>query len=472
LSSKLLNLLRFFGIDRAIAYVVLGRSWSVLSGPITLLFIARFLSPHEQGFYYTFGSVLGLQILFELGLSTVLLHFASHEKAKLEWVDRRTLEGDEAAKARVAAMLRKSLLWYGYIAILLIVIILPAGWLFFERSQPAEVEVHWQLPWTWFVLVSAGTLFITPIFAVLEGCGLVAEMALMRACLGVASSLLLWLTLSQGWGLFAAPVMNTANLLWGLGWLMLRHKDAMVDLLRFRSGAGAIDWRREIWQFQWKIAVSSLSGYFIYQLFNPVLFAFHGPVVAGQMGMSMSVTLAIWTVAAAWIGTKASPFGVLISKGEFGKLDQLFFTSLWQSTFAAVAGGGAFWAAAFYLHSIDHSLSLRLLDPLPLGLLLATNVLNLVVYAEAVYLRSHKQEPFLMLSLANGCLVGLSTYFLGRFSGVTEVMAGYFAINLVVSLGVGTWIFMQKRRLWHGEAMPHPGGGLMNHMSPESLRSS
>ncbi len=45
-----------------------------------------------------------------------------------------------------------------------------------------------------------------------------------------------------------------------------------------------ISWRREVWPFQWKIAVSWLCDYFIFQLFTPVLFAFRGPVEAGQDG--------------------------------------------------------------------------------------------------------------------------------------------------------------------------------------------
>lgn len=465
----LLRTLQSWGVDRAIAYTVLGRGWSALSGPISLLFIARFLSPPEQGFYYTFGSVLGLQIFFELGLSVVILHFASHEKSGVEWTARGTLEGDPIAKARLASVLRKSLVWYGWIAVLMVVVILPAGLLFFGKHQPAGVEVAWRLPWTWLVLVSAGALFMSPIFAVLEGCGLVAPLARMRAYQGVMSSLLLWLTLSLGWKLFAAPVLSTASLIWGFGWLVLYRKTGLIDLLSFRSGPTVVDWWKEVWHFQWKIALSWLSNYFIFQLFNPVLFAYHGAVVAGQMGMSGSVAGAIWALAAAWVGTKAAPFGMLIAKREFAELDRLFFASFRQSTLVVALAGGAFWAVAFYLHSIDHSLGRRLLGPFPLALLLATNVLNLVMYAQAIYLRSHKREPFLVLSLVIACLVGLSTYFLGRPFGATGMLAGYFAITLLVGVVGGSWIFVQKRREWHGEsARPRGVRDVPGQIAPEA----
>ena len=44
---------------------------------------------------------------------------------------------------------------------------------------------------------------------------------------------------------------------------------------------------QEIFPFQWKIALSWISGYLIFQLFNPVLFATEGSKIAGQMGMTM-----------------------------------------------------------------------------------------------------------------------------------------------------------------------------------------
>lgn len=449
LPAPLLKVFRFLGVDRAIAYTIIGRGWSALSGPISILLLARFLTPVEQGFYYTFGSVLGLQIFFELGLSLVLVHFASHEKARVEWTSRGTLEGDPATKARLASLLRKSLLWYGCIAILIVAVILPVGLFFFGRYQPPGSVVEWELPWLWIVLISACSLVISPVFAVLEGCGLVRNIAFLRACQAITGSLVLWLALVTGWGLLAAPLLNTVGFLWGVGWLALRQQSCLVDLLPFRYGTTTVNWWTEVWQFQWKIALSWFSNYFIYQLFNPVLFAFYGAVAAGQMGMSISVTGAISTIAATWVSTKAVPFGGLIAKREFEKLDQLFFPSLWQSVSVVVLGGGAFWAISTYLYIINHPLSHRLLAPLPLGLLIATSVVNVIVYVEAVYLRSHKREPFLILSLLIGGLVGLSSYFLGKTFGATGMMVGYFVVNLVLGLGAGTWIFVQKRREWH-----------------------
>lgn len=449
--GSVVNLLRLLGVDRAILYTVMAGGWSVISGPITLLFIAAFLSREEQGFYYTFANILGLQILFELGLSQVILQFASHEKAKLEWTPQGTLQGDEVARARLASLLRVALTWYGVVALLVLMLVLPGGLLFFGRYQPDGSAVAWQWPWSAIVIITVGTLFITPAYAVLEGCGLIAEIARVRVWQGVGGSLLVWLALSHGWKLLAGPLLGAFGLLTGLGWLWIKRRAVLLDLARlaFRNRENAVGWWSEVWPFQWRIALSWGSGYFISQLFNPILFAFHGPVAAGRMGMSLSIVATIGLTALSWVSTKAAPFGFLIANREWKKLDRLFFSCLWQSFPVVALGGAAFWMAAFYLRQIHHPLSQRFLEPLPLGLLIATAAVNHIWFAQAIYLRAHKQEPFLLISILTGFIVGPSAYLLGRPFGATGMMAGYLAASAVLGLGVGSWIFMRKRREWH-----------------------
>ncbi len=86
---------------------VLARGWASLAGLVTVALIARFLSPAEQGYYYTFGSLIALQIVFELGFSFVILQMASHERAHLTLSPRRSISGDAVAHARLASVLQK-----------------------------------------------------------------------------------------------------------------------------------------------------------------------------------------------------------------------------------------------------------------------------------------------------------------------------------------------------------------------------
>ena len=71
------------GLDRAIGFTVLARFWASSAGLVTVALIARFLTPAEQGYYFTFGSLVAMQMVFELGFSFVILQLASHERAQL-----------------------------------------------------------------------------------------------------------------------------------------------------------------------------------------------------------------------------------------------------------------------------------------------------------------------------------------------------------------------------------------------------
>ena len=71
------------GIDGAILYTTSARIIQAGGGIVTVFLIAKFLSKEEQGFYFTFASVLAIQIFFELGLGGILTQFVAHEMAHI-----------------------------------------------------------------------------------------------------------------------------------------------------------------------------------------------------------------------------------------------------------------------------------------------------------------------------------------------------------------------------------------------------
>src|SRR5260370_9192029 len=102
------------GLDRAIAFTVLARVTQILGSTGTVLLILRFLSPVEQGYYYTLLSLVSLQVIFELGFSVVILQMAAHECAHLTLHRDGRVEGDPVAHARPPSALPKT--FPGYLA--------------------------------------------------------------------------------------------------------------------------------------------------------------------------------------------------------------------------------------------------------------------------------------------------------------------------------------------------------------------
>ena len=276
----------------------------------------------------------------------------------------------------------------------------------------------------------------------------------MRLGQAVLGSFLAWTALVLHHGLFAPAMLIAGQATMGLVFLLTGPRRRMVKhLLGYEIREHFVGWRTEIWPFQWRIAISWFSGYFIFQLFNPVLFAYQGPVVAGQMGMSLTIATSIGAVAMAWINTKASPFGTLVARGEIEQLDAIFFRTLWQSTALLVCGAAAFFVVLIVAGSHFPRLTARVLPPWAFALLLLTTVMSHVVFSEALYLRAHKQEPFFTQAITVAILLGSTTWLLGKYSGVGAVTIGYFSIGGIFGLLSGTYIFLTKRRQWHPQRL-------------------
>jgi hypothetical protein len=444
------RLLHALGIDRPIAHTLIGHGSAVIAGPVTVLMIATQLSPEQQGYFYTFLSLTALNVFFELGLSYVVMQVAAHESATLTWSPAGTLAGDETPLARLAGFFAKATRWYAVAAAALVVVLLPLGFLFFGRGPAPSPDVTWRAPWVFAVAAVALNLCVSPLLAVLEGSGQVAHVTFVRAVGNIGKSVALWLALLAGLGLYGVFALNAVQFASAAGWLLARRRPFFADLRARARSAPDFDWRREVWPFQWKIALSWLSGYFLFQIFTPLLFKFEGPVRAGQMGMSINVTSAILTVGMAWIQTKGSPFGRLIATRRFQELDHLFFRAMRQSFAVVLLGQAAFGLAVYALRALHHPLAQRVLDPLPLTLLSATAVVNQVIFAQALYLRAHKQEPFLWPSVFGALATAGASYELGRRYGATGMMIGNFLLTLP-GIVLSTWIFVTKRRLWHAE---------------------
>jgi hypothetical protein len=68
-----------------------------------------FLSSELQDYYYTFNSLVALQVFTELGLSFAFIQFASHEMTQLTWQQGGMVSGNSEAKRRLHSLLHFAL---------------------------------------------------------------------------------------------------------------------------------------------------------------------------------------------------------------------------------------------------------------------------------------------------------------------------------------------------------------------------
>ena len=445
MAEKWANML---GLDRAIAYTVGARICSILGSVGTVLLIVHFLSPVEQGYYYTLLSLVNLQVIFELGFSVVILQLAAHECIHLRIRKDGGIEGSEIAHARLASVFQKTVRWYLGAAILMFLILPVIGMFFFSGRANHSAEIAWQAPWATTVVFCVVLFFLNPLSSFVEGCGEVRQVAGMRLGQAVGGMAAAWITLILHRGLYAPAMVIGAYIVVASGFLWKRHR-MLLGLLRCGSGTAAVSWRIEVWSFQWKIGVSSLCSYFTIQVFIPALFLLRGPTEAGKMGMSISIAGYLWTVVLAWMSTKATPFGQMIARGEFDRLDRSFFRTLWQAVAVLGALVIACMSGVLAIQHVLPKVAARMVPPPLFALLLLTALSTFVVQSEAVYLRARKREPFLIQSLGVAAVTLLGVAVLVPRWGVAGSTLTYFISSGVIAIVSATAIFQRWRRVEH-----------------------
>src|SRR5258708_7438587 len=167
------------GVDGTIAFTILTRLIQAAGGIISIVFIARFLTIDEQGYYYTFASIIAIQLFFELGLTGIITQYAAHEFAHLAWTDDHKLAGEEYYKSRLSSLLRFCIKWFAVISIVFFFILLAAGFYFFSNYNKVN-HVEWGKPWFILSLATALNLFIDPLLAFFEGIGQIRDISKVR----------------------------------------------------------------------------------------------------------------------------------------------------------------------------------------------------------------------------------------------------------------------------------------------------
>lgn len=450
IKELIIELIRRFGVDKSIAYSSGARVIQAFTGVASIFFIAEFLTGAEQGFYYTFGSIVAIQIFFELGLTNIITQYVAHEASHLSWKDSTTLEGDEHHHSRLAHLLRFSVKWYSILGAVFFLVLLAAGYWFFNYYSPSDEDVNWQIPW---ILVSIGTvlnLFISPLMSIIMGLERVKEVMKMRFYQQIIIPMTTWIGLAIGFHLYVLGIASILSVIYIVIYAWSTDlKDILVNLWK-TTITDRVSYLNEIFPYQWKIALSWVSGYFIFQLFNPVLFATEGAVVAGQMGMTLAAINGIMAFSQSWITTKIPLWSKLIALKDWLQLDRIFNTTMKQVSVVCLGLIAILVCGIWMLKALDLPLGYRFLNWLPLALMLIPLYINQWVNGWATYLRCHKKEPFLPNSIVGGILCCLSTLILGKLYGVIGMTAGYCAITLALSFW-GYHIFKTCKLAWHGK---------------------
>lgn len=430
-----------YKFDSHVLFTLLQRGWTIIAGGVTLLMIPSHLSPVEQGYYYAFAGLIAMQSFFDLGFNSIIIQLVGHEFSHLSRDTEGRLQGGAAHRSRLASLLQILRRWYRIAGVLFFVCLFPVGYIFFQTKGDLSPTI-WLGPWTLQLLFTALNLYFSSFLAVSEGQGQIGEVAKLRLWQSMFGYALFWLLLLVGAGLWVTPILPAIGAVLTPLWLRGRHDELCIEV----DDAGQpmrINWYQEIFPFQWRIALSWISGYFIFSFFTPMIFLHQGAVEAGRVGITLSIFNSVTILGLSWVSAKVPEFAMLIARGQREELNSLFISVLCKSVFATAVICVAFVFSVVGLHALGFVQVNRVASLPVLICMTLVTLANTVIFSAAAYMRAHKEEPMLWNSVTMGVGVLTVVWIFSQVS-VLATMATYTALVLGLSLPWTLLIFFRQ----------------------------
>lgn len=415
-----------FLFNRDITNTILANVAKLFTGPITMILIPLFLTKETQGYWYTFASLSALSIFADLGFTSIVIQFAAHEFAHLKFSANGQFEGEEIYFNRIASFFRFISKWALMVVIFTFPIIFIIGF-FIIRGDASKI--NWTLPWTIYVLSSGIIFFVNIILAFFEGCGNIAKVQKIRFLTTIGYFVVTTICLISGLNLYSLALGATINGLLLLAFSAYYFSTPIFQLLYvkiIRYG-----WHKEVFNLLWKYAISWSSGYFIFQLFTPVAFKFYGAEVAGQVGITLTMITAIFSFSTIWMYVVIPKINMYVSLKQWEQLNILFKKQSKRTYLTFLIGG---FTCLLILNAIPISWGYkeRFLPTLNVALLLIGWLSQVFVHCWAIYLRSNKEEPLVIVTLFEGIYVGISTIIIAIILPYNYLFAGFISSYLFI----------------------------------------
>jgi len=424
-----LNVLTLNQNRKDLLATMVNQCWRLVSGPIMLLLIPLYLTPEQQGYWYLFGSIASLSMLADLGFSNIILQYSAHEYAFLKFSDEGLLIGEEAYIKRLGSILRFSIKWIATVCMIAFPAIYCAGIFFFMHDKVLGIYIF---PWTLYVIGSLVNFFNNAILYFVQGLDKIAQMEKVRLIVSVLNIALIALILIFGGNIYAlacAMLISSSAIFISFG----RFWKFMAQLLKISKGV-VFNWKRDLLPYFSHFGVCVLCGFFSLQIFTPLMHYFHGPVYSGKVGITITLVSAINGLANIWMYTIIPKINMLVANHAKEALDALFKKRCMLSvvTYIFITGGVFIFLKLFGNYWIIPRIASRFLTyPAIISLLVSYFVL-MIENNWALYIRGHKHEAYMSVSIIATVLTVISTVLIGKYLSPQLFFTGFLAVRLIL----------------------------------------
>lgn len=403
------------------------------SGGIGLLAIAWLatwrLTADELGFFFSFLSLGVLVQLADFGLSYAALQKGGH------------LAGTEGLH-ELPALARRISHWNLVASSLATIAVAAIGWILFSTKGAAKATspVAWHGAWVTFLLGVYVTQLTAPGISLREGAGKVVQMWRLRLGQEWVAATACVVTLYLGGGLWSLSAFALARASVAATWVRLGHPLGPGTSTSYTWKR----WMAEVWPFQWKIGLSGLSGFLIFRSFSPLILMEKGPVMAGQVGLSIAIMNLLIAVTTAWPMSQTSRWATLLAGRRFEELRVEFPITLFLSTVLSAVSAAFCAVVLWQLRERGFAFAAKFTEPVTTAIIVATAVVHHFVICVAALLRAEGREPLLWPSVFGGASMAYILWLTVHvFDGSRSIAVANF---LCVVGGIPLVLFLLRRR--------------------------
>lgn len=430
--------------NKALQYVLSSRVISLLVQPAIIYLISKKFNSTEQGYFYTIGSLVTISIFFELGLGVVLTNYASHLFSTVKWDEDGKIIGDKINVARFFHFFRKAVYYYLVVFVLYACcLFLYSYWNFYNKQ-----DFYYSRDLILVIVFSGLNLLHIPFMSIIEGCGKIKQVQQIRFLQSIGGQVLICLSLLGNLKMEAIFLEYFLYFTSFVVWILWTFRSLFFQLLEFKNSdnQAEFNWRKEILPFQFKVSLSWLAAYFLGYLFIPISYAYMGPVIAGQLGMTMKLTTYIFNVSIAWVAVQSPKYAQYLSLGKGKQLNRLVGKTMRDSMYVAILLALILIAGMYIMQILHFEFSNRVLPLFLFSAIAFTNVINVYNHNISSYLRAFRTEPMLYLNIVVSLLILVNNIFSAYSQSIYQMSIGYFLVMLFISLPFGTYLFNTWRK--------------------------
>jgi len=413
-----------FGHAKLLVNLVI-RSASLASSVLLLWGVTQAVSPRDQGVYYLIQSIAATSFFFDLGIGYVLANLAGNAKASgTQGLD----DLSEERWAQLRALFAFALKWLTCAVLLFSLVVGALGIL---QIRGVDAPASWELVlWGALVLGTGGNLFLNALLNFFEGLGYAQSAGYIRFVQAITNGGLFVALVEATHSPYVIGASMAASVLSALVVVAFLYRGALVALAR-RGARAPLRWRSEIFPFQWRIALSWMSGYFLFQA--PTLFIGRAGqlVEAGRFGLTMQIFLAVISIAQVFLTFGVSRWAALCSSGNHDQLFREYRRGAVITCAMVVASGLTLLAVALYGPA---AITLRIAQHNILVFLLVGTVGFQIFITTNFYFRAQLKEALWSFSVV-AAIVMISFGALAQNSSkMQSVAVGYMVTGLLLGL--------------------------------------